>query len=165
VLRPRTPDRQHAGPDRRLCRLYFAPKRVRHFLRPEMPHSFRGGGIGGKSQPASQSQWQPPEWNHPCTYASILFPGTGEAPPSARAGELTSRSTPPLPLTAELVRQLSGLVSGSPCLRRAGRFAPAPRPATCRTGSAALPPLLRSEKSEAFRRGCQNFPEAYFCLK
>ena len=67
------------------------------------------------------------------------FSGAGEAPPSsfakatedksARAGELTSRSTPPLPLTAELVRHLSGLVSGSPCLRRPRRFALGTRPA------------------------------------
>jgi len=84
----------------------------------------------------------------------MTFSGAGEAPPSARAGELTSRSTPPLPLTAELVRQLSGLVSGSPCLRRPRRFALGTRPATCRTGSAALPPLLLPEKDEPFpRRG------------
>jgi len=73
------------------------------------------------------------------------FSGTGEAPPSARAGELTSRSTPPLPLTAELVRHLSYLVSVSPSLRRPRRFANPQKGPTLRPRASGL--LAISAKS------------------
>jgi len=54
----------------------------------EKAHSFRGGEIGVKSQLANQPRWQIPDWNHHGVYASISFPGAGEAPPLALAGEV-----------------------------------------------------------------------------
>ena len=102
------------------------------------------------------------------TILKRVMGGRGEAPPSARAGELTSRSTPPLPLTAELVRQLSCLVSGSPCLRRAGRFADSPKrshPSATGLGSFGrngqkLRGSFRGPRSPAFRAALP-----YSCLR
>jgi len=70
--------------------------------------------------------------------------------PSGRTGELTFSVNSASALRGKIFNFADvalSLRAGS--LRRPRRFALGTRPATCRTGSAALPPLLHSEKSES----------------